>query len=153
MTEPPIFIARNGQRLGAFTPDEARRKLAAGEVSIDDLAWHEGLPTWQPLGSVVKITGGNTIPQTSQTALAGMIVGIFGLLLLPVCGILTIIAATVAVVCGHIATEQIKKSDGVLTGKGMALASLILGYAALILYVLLFICILVFFVFRTIQGN
>ena len=53
-----------------------------------------------------------------------------------VCGItsfvIPVITSLVAIICGHISRGQIKKSNGSLTGKGMALTGLICGYTSLI---------------------
>jgi hypothetical protein len=41
-----IFIAKNGQRLGPLTIVDVKEKVAAGEISLGDLAWHEGSAGW-----------------------------------------------------------------------------------------------------------
>lgn len=58
-------------------------------------------------------------PETSGKAIASLILGFF-FILFP--------AAVLAVVFGHLARYEIKRSAGRLAGKGMALAGLILGY-------------------------
>ena len=48
-----------------------------------------------------------------------------------VCGILCLctgLTAIPAVICGHMALGQIKRSGGVMRGHGMAVAGLVLGY-------------------------
>lgn len=48
-----------------------------------------------------------------------------------VCGILALctgLTAIPAVICGHMALGQIKRSGGVMRGHGMAVAGLVLGY-------------------------
>ena len=54
-----------------------------------------------------------------------------------VCGILTFLcvwpASVAAVILGHIALADIKKSGGRLTGRGMAVAGLVLGYIGVFL--------------------
>lgn len=57
---------------------------------------------------------------TSGKALASMITGIFGLLLL--------FPAIAAIILGHISRSEIRKSNGRLQGNGMAMAGLIMGY-------------------------
>ena len=57
-------------------------------------------------------------PKTCGLAIASMVLGIF------TCGV----TGVVAVVLGHIALKSIKRSGGALTGSGMAIAGLILGY-------------------------
>ena len=55
---------------------------------------------------------------TSGVAIASLVTALLGIPL-------------AAIICGHIARSQIKKSDGALTGGGMALAGLIMGYLAI----------------------
>lgn len=53
--------------------------------------------------------------KTSGLAIASLVTSLLGIPL-------------AAVICGHMAKSQIRKSDGELTGAGMALAGLIIGY-------------------------
>jgi uncharacterized membrane protein SpoIIM required for sporulation len=71
----------------------------------------------------------NQIPQTrnSTMAIVSLISGIAGWSLLPFLG------SIVAIITGHIAQGEIKKSGGMITGKGMATAGLILGYLSVAL--------------------
>jgi hypothetical protein len=63
--------------------------------------------------------------RTSTMAIISLIGGITGWTILPLLG------SIVAVITGHIAHSEIKKGGGMITGKGMATAGLILGYLAL----------------------
>lgn len=63
--------------------------------------------------------------RTSTMAIISLIGGITGWTVLPLLG------SIVAVITGHIAHSEIKKGGGMITGKGMATAGLILGYLAL----------------------
>jgi len=65
------------------------------------------------------------ITKTSTLAIISLIGGITGFTILPMLGSL------VAVITGHMAQSEIKKSAGMITGKGMATAGLILGYLVL----------------------
>jgi len=47
-----IHVARNGQRIGPFSLEEVNRQLAAGSLSLSDLAWYEGIPNWVALSQV-----------------------------------------------------------------------------------------------------
>lgn len=78
------------------------------------------------------------VPQNrnSTTAIISLIAGIAGWTVLPFLG------AIVAVITGHIAQGEIKKSGGMVTGKGMATAGLILGYLSIALGICL-VCLLV----------
>jgi hypothetical protein len=63
--------------------------------------------------------------RTSTLAIISLIGGITGFTVLPFLG------ALVAVITGHMAQSEIKKSSGMITGKGMATAGLIMGYLVL----------------------
>jgi len=67
-------------------------------------------------------TAATTPPETSGMAIGSLVSGIFSFFF-P--------AAIAAIVLGHIARSNIRKSAGRLTGDGMALAGLILGYLGL----------------------
>ena len=69
-------------------------------------------------------------PQTSNLALISLIAGILGITILPFIG------SVVAVFTGHMARKEIAESGGTLTGDGMALAGLILGYFVIVSSVL-----------------
>ena len=64
-------------------------------------------------------------PSNSTMALVSMISGIVSWVFLP------FIAAIVAIITGHMAKSEIKKSGGMLAGNGMATAGLVLGYVQL----------------------
>lgn len=65
--------------------------------------------------------------RTSTLAIVSLIGGIAGWTLLPFLG------SIVAVITGHLAQGEIKRGGGLVTGKGMAVAGLILGYLAIAL--------------------
>lgn len=64
--------------------------------------------------------------RTSVTAIISLIAGILGFV-----QVLPVIGPIVAIITGHMAKSEIKKSNGMVTGGGMATAGLILGYIAL----------------------
>ena len=66
-------------------------------------------------------------PPTSSLSLTSMIMGIVGWVLLPIVGSL------IAVITGHMAKKEIRESNGLLGGDGMATAGLVLGYSNLAL--------------------
>ena len=70
--------------------------------------------------------GSPTAAPNSTLAIASLILGILGWTFLP------IVAAVIAVITGHLAKNEIKKSAGRLAGTGMATAGLVLGYSALV---------------------
>ena len=64
--------------------------------------------------------------KTSAQAIWSLVLGILSFLCF---GLFTGIPA---VICGHVARSNIRKSQGALTGGGMALAGLILGYIGIV---------------------
>ena len=70
------------------------------------------------------------VAQTSSLAIISLVAGILGWTFIPTIG------AIVAVITGHMAKNEIRRSGGVLTGDGLATAGMILGYVHLALAVL-----------------
>lgn len=69
-------------------------------------------------------------PESCGIAITSLVLGI----LAHVCfGPLTAIPA---VICGHIALTRIKQSQGAITGQGLAIAGLVLGYVNIAMFVL-----------------
>ncbi|MDR1304777.1 MAG: DUF4190 domain-containing protein [Verrucomicrobiales bacterium] len=153
MSELQIHIGRHGQRLGPYTVAEARRQLANNEVSATDLAWHEGLAAWQPLGTLACLAADSAAappvsrPATSQDsplAIASLACGIAGMPLALVCGFFSWLPSLAAIICGHLSRAQIKNANGARTGDNFALTGLILGYVSLALCVLVIITFVTF---------
>ena len=63
--------------------------------------------------------------RTSTLAIVSLISGIVSWFLLP------FLASIAAVITGHMAKNEIKNGNGMVTGNGMATAGLILGYVQL----------------------
>ena len=61
-------------------------------------------------------------PKDSTLALVSMICGIAAYVVVPILG------AIAAIILGHIAKKEIKNSNGMIKGNGMATAGLVLGY-------------------------
>ncbi len=65
------------------------------------------------------------VARTSTLATISLISGILSWVLLP------LIAAIIAIITGHMAKNEIKQGNGMITGNGMATAGLVLGYIQL----------------------
>jgi hypothetical protein len=76
------------------------------------------------------------LPQTSTMAIISLVAGICGWTILPFLG------SIAAIITGHMAKSEIKKSGGMITGNGMATAGLVMGYLSIALGLCL-ICVLV----------
>ena len=68
---------------------------------------------------------------TSTMAVVSLVSGIAAWCMLPVIG------SIVAIVCGHLARGEIRRSQGQLDGDGLAVAGLVLGYVQIVMGVLL----------------
>jgi hypothetical protein len=80
------------------------------------------------------------VTQSSTLAIVSLIAGILGWI-----GFLGI-GPIIAIITGHMAKNEINKSEGRITGSGMATAGLVLGYINLGLSVIGFCLVLAFFV-------
>jgi len=74
---------------------------------------------------------------TNGFAIASLILGV-----IPFLGV----GAIVAVVFGHLALGQIRRSNGSESGRGFAIAGLILGYTWIVVYVILVVAIVIFLI-------
>lgn len=85
--------------------------------------------------------------QTCGLAIASLVLGIVSVPTICCCGV-GLVAAILAVVFGHVAMNQIRRSEGRLNGKGMAVAGLVIGYASVAIQIL----VIIFFVASAILG-
>ena len=76
--------------------------------------------------------------QTSTAAVLSLIFGLLSWIILPFIG------AVAAVICGHMARSEIKRTPG-LDGDGLAVAGMIFGYLHLAVMILSIIAIIIFF--------
>ena len=103
-----IHITKDGQQYGPYTLEEVNAQLAGGDLSPNDLAWHEGAPGWIMLAAVAGVvapaprasrsmphpqptsvspvgapSGGvaTVIPYKNLPALIGYYCGVFGIIL------------------------------------------------------------------------
>ena len=165
------YYSKNGTQLGPVEEGELRAKLAAGEISTTDLVWKDGMPDWQPAAKVAELaqsafpTARPVIPQvpagnspyappvhggyaggigpapTSGLAIASLICGIVGLF---ICFFLPSIPA---VICGHMALNQISQSGTRVEGRGLAISGLILGYLSIVIF-----AVMMFFIIFSAVG-
>ena len=76
-------------------------------------------------------------PKTSGMAVASLILGVANVVLLSCCCGTGFIPAVLAIVFGHVAQYQIKRSAGRLEGSSLAIAGLACGYIGLVCQVLI----------------
>ena len=75
---------------------------------------------------------------TCTTAVVSLIAGLLGWLMLPLIG------PIVAIITGHMARGEIRRSNGSLDGDGLAIAGLILGYLQIALIAILVLIVVIF---------
>lgn len=73
--------------------------------------------------------------KTSTLAIVSLVLGILSVVLVIIC--VGPLFGIPAIICGHIAVSRINRSAGALSGKGLAIAGFITGYASLGLILLL----------------
>ncbi|WP_111892597.1 RDD family protein [Acinetobacter sp. MB5] len=47
-----IYLARNNQQAGPYTLEQLNQMLTNQQVLLTDLAWHQGMTEWKPLGEL-----------------------------------------------------------------------------------------------------
>ncbi|HEY8961436.1 MAG TPA: GYF domain-containing protein [Luteolibacter sp.] len=125
------FYGENGLQFGPVDDAGIRQLIASGRVTPATLVWREGMTEWLPLARVPELSRSivpygpyYASPPTSGLAIASMVCGLVGFLLCYFCALLGI----PAVICGHMALKQMNESSLPMSGRGMALTGLILGY-------------------------
>ena len=139
--EQEWFYAKEGQECGPVSAAQVRALLNEGRLSSADQVWTHGMSAWQPISAVPNLTMEFKIPSlpsehkrtvssspshSSLTAIASLVFGILGI------SPLVFLGSILAVAFGHTALRQIEESEGTLTGRGIAIAGLVLGYVVLI---------------------
>lgn len=61
-----VNILRNGQGFGPYTLEQVKAYLASGQLQATDLAWHQGLDRWMPLGELPALRP-SPAPNQSQS--------------------------------------------------------------------------------------
>ena len=86
--------------------------------SVPPPAWGSGPP-----GSVLPAGAPVVVQRTNGLAVASLVTGLFFWCFL--------VPGVVAIVLGYLALEQIDRSGGTFTGRGMAIAGIILGWVGI----------------------
>ncbi len=142
------FVARGDSHQGPMSHADVERMINAGELGPSSLVWKQGMANWQPAAQVPDFRFGATaaaagssgglagapvqpananqyayMAPTSGMAIASLVLGLLWL-----CGI----GSLLATVFGAMALSRITRSNGAISGKGLAFAGLILGILGLI---------------------
>jgi len=153
-----IYIHKNEEQLGPFDESQISEALSSGEISLEDLAWKEGLTEWVRLGDLLhkpeKIptpvqiratakanfinpsisrrenTQSIVVKKNEPLCIWALVLGVVSLATLFLCvgGFVGI----PAVICGHFGLSRIKRQP-LLGGRGMAIAGLISGYLSILI--------------------
>lgn len=147
-------VAVQGVQSGPFPEEVVRQKIATGEIGPGDLCWREGWAEWMPVAAAFPESGAPTPPpipvappvfakapavaraETSGLAITALVLGVMSVFA-------SIFTGLPAIICGHLARAQIKKSEGALTGGGLALTGLIFGYIFTTLFVVIMASVMV----------
>jgi uncharacterized RDD family membrane protein YckC len=62
-----IYLARNNEQAGPYTLEQVNAMLANTQIVLTDLAWHDGMSAWLPLG---QLTGGKMVYNPTSTTLS-----------------------------------------------------------------------------------
>ena len=79
------------------------------------------------------------VKTTSTLAIISLVAGILGWTLLPLLG------SVGAIITGHMARGEIRRSAGAIDGDGFAIAGLVLGWGSVIVAILSVLLVVVFF--------
>lgn len=129
--EPRWFYLLDGQEQGSASFSE----LQLMAIAPDDLVWTEGMEDWVEARHVAGLVPASGVGpgivgldefQTRKIAPMAMASFLFSLAGL---SCLFFLGSVLAVVLGHIALQQVKKSDG--ASRGLVVAGLSLGYVGL----------------------
>ncbi len=156
-SDPVWYYSRESQQYGPEPLSKLQFLASMGQIEPTDLVWTEGMPDW---GEAYRIEGlfdeSSSVwqqePDTEPAAISPMAVGSFVLGLLGT-NLLFFVGSIAAVVFGHVALRHIRDNEGTVSGRGMAIAGLILGYMVIVATTLIGIIVLCLFLLRDTLGS
>jgi len=146
------IIGVDGREYGPFSGDQIRQWVAQSRANASTPARAEGAAEWKPLGSLpefsmlfaasaqpsaipaVYASAAASGPSTNGLALAGFILGLGSCLFGFFCCCLGPACNIVAIVLCIIGLSQINRRPDVYSGKGFAIAGLVLAILGLAFY-------------------
>lgn len=136
------YFGENGRQSGPVEDAEFSALIAAQRITPATLVWRDGMREWVPLSQVMAAGGmpgqplpmmvGMMNPTTSGLAIASLVFGVAGLVSC------FFVLGIPAVVCGHMALNQIANSPVPMVGRGLAIAGLVCGYLTTLITVVFF---------------
>jgi len=143
------IIGADHKHYGSVSADSVRLWIGEGRLNAQSLLKAEGELEFRPLETFPEFAdalAAKTAPapppplpsdaaamasvRTSGLAITSLVLGIVAI---ATCGILLLIAAPVGLILGLVSMNQIRKSQGQLKGRGLALAGVIISCVALLL--------------------
>jgi hypothetical protein len=152
-------IGANQQQYGPATAQQLRQWIAEGRVNANTLVQPEGATEWTPLRTLPEffsmlglnpatppimapsVPCGSYGVQTNGMALTGMIMGILSLTVGWFCCAFGPVFSILGLVFSSIGLSQINRNPELYTGKGLAIAGIVLS----VLRLVLMICFLILF--------
>lgn len=142
------IIGADGKEYGPISTEQLRQWITQGRVNAATLIQPEGSSEWKPLSGFLEFSAALStsglspsaqFPQgaavafskTSGMAITSLVLGILGVF---TCGI----SALIGLVLGIVAQTQIKKSQGQLSGSGLAIGGICTSAVSLALLLLIF---------------
>ncbi len=114
---------------------EERSPAAPGDHKLKGKSSPEQQPSEPPRGAYAPLP---QRPSTSGMAIASMVLGILGVISFGYLGILGVIG----LILGIVAISKINKSEGQISGKGMAIAGVVTGSISTLLFIIVLIGII-----------
>jgi hypothetical protein len=143
------IIGADGRTYGPATVEQLRQWIAEGRADAQTQTLADGATEWKALGTLPEFAGhfaplippvigplrpgtstAGQLPKTNSFAVAGLIFGILSLTCLCCCGGLPF--NILGLVFSIIALAQISERPGLCTGRGLAIAGLILSAIGLL---------------------
>lgn len=147
------YYSQDSERQGPISFSQLQSLAESGKLKPNDYVCQEGMQEWdlscnipglystpqtvaQPVRETVSVNqvGQSEFTRTAPMAVASLVLGLVGF------NVIFLLGSILAVIFGHVALKQIKQAGGELSGRGMAIAGLLLGYGVI------FVCLIVIIV-------
>ena len=132
-----VISADDGQRYDFLASEWKAQSVHPAKNVVVDFTVEEGNAVDIYVLEQQQSKYDNTAVQTQETSVAAIISMIFGIGGLFFDWWFFAIPSIIAIITGHVARSNIKKSQGRLGGDGFAVAGLVLGYIVVLLYLLI----------------
>jgi hypothetical protein len=166
------IIGSDHTQYGPVAADQVRQWIAEGRLDASTLLQPEGATDWKPLSAFpefasvlaslppgaapptipVPIAGGPSHPKTNTMAATGFVLGLLSMLIGWLC-CLAFLLSPLGFIFSVIGFTQIKRKPAEQTGKGLAIAGIILSVFGIIVSI---VCLVLFWfgmVVKALQQN